>query len=159
MAPSRVENQWFCAEFPGPAQRIDQPPEELSTSHELVWEATPFGIFSVRLTRMATAAFVPVGAQGWVKTFGDLWASTLAKWSPERLDDTSAIIVGGATRQLAFKLDDEGPCGAFARVIAAPDGAEGRVLVASAIVDWTPEWETAAFRFLDSVRVVWSPPS
>ncbi len=109
---------------------------------------------------MAIDPFVAVGVGKWVADFGDSLLSGFQGRQPEVLSDGIGDPAPGLkVRNLVFRFDYEGPCGCFGRVMAVTDGDHGRVLVASAVVDCTPEGKRAAFDFLDSIRVMGSTPS
>lgn len=160
MTKENVENDWFTASFPGPVEVAQEPDNPPATVTEWATEIDPFGVFAIRVTNMAIDPFVAVGAIKWVSDFGDSLVSGFDEYRPELLEDTVRDPAPGLkVRDLVFRFDYEGPCGCFGRVMAITDGAFGRVLVASAAVGWTPDWEKAAFEFLDSIRLAVSEPA
>jgi hypothetical protein len=152
-----VDNASFVAEFPGATTMTEEHPEPWMTTTVFESEAEPFGLFTVKVAEMWQDPFLAVGPRAWVAQFGDHLLSQFADRGPEVMDDRTENPVGGAIRHLVFRMDYDGPCGVFAKVLSGPDGSVGRVVVASAVVDWSPSWEAAARCFLDSVKVRWSP--
>lgn len=155
-----VENEWFAAGFPSKVEIAHDDSDRLAKVTEYTAETQPFGIFSIRVTNMAIDVFIAVGATKWITDTGD----NLVK----RFADRKAVVVqdnhrdpapGLKVRDLSIRFDYEGACGCFGRVMAITDGKQGRILEATAIVDWSPQWEERALAFLDSVRLTVPQPS
>ena len=157
MTHEKVDNAWFVADFPSKVEVTVEASDGISQTTEFAAETQPFGIFVVRATQMPVDPFVAAGARKWVELFGDDWVKNFAQYNPEILRDLADTVVGGARRELVFRMDYQGTCGAFTRIVSHPDGYFGRILVCSAVVDWAAESETSAFRFLNSVRAKWLP--
>jgi hypothetical protein len=151
-----VENASFVAEFPGTTTVTERHPEPWMRTTVFESEAEPFGLFTVKVAEISLDAFVAVGPRAWVAQFGDHLMSQFADRSAEVMDDRTETPLGGAIRDIVLRIDYEGPCGVFAKVFSGPDGHVGRVVVASAVVDWSPSWNALARSFLDSVKVKWS---
>lgn len=151
--PEVISNEWFDATFPARVEVTEEATDvAFAKTTEFAAEVEPFGIYSIRVTQMPIDPFIAVGPRQWVKTFGDQWALNFAEYSPEMMRDEGTALLGGASRELDVRLDYGGPCKAFVRLFAHPDGNVGRIVVAAAVVSSTPTEEAAALTFLNSVK-------
>lgn len=159
MGAEAIENDWFLATFPGPVEVTEDRSEPIATVVEYVATVEPFGVFSIRVTAMRVDPFLAVGSTRWITDVGDRLVERFADKDPRILqDEIRDPSPGLRVRDLAFRFDHEGPCGCFGRIMGITDGESGRVLEATAIVDWTPKWEDMALAFLDGITLSVSPP-
>ncbi len=153
-----ITNGWFDAAFPAAVVVTEEPTDvAYAKTTDFSAEVEPFGLYSIRVTQMPIGPFSAVGPRQWVKTFGDQWPKKFADYRPHVIRDVGDAPLGGAIRELDIRLEYEGPCGAFVRLFAHPDGSVGRIVVAAAVVGSTPTDEAAALRFLESVKPKWAP--
>ena len=159
MGAETIESNWFVATFPGPVEVTEDKSEPIATVVEYVATVEPFGVFSIRVTELRLDPFLAVGATKWITDFGNRLLERFADKAPRTLDDKMRDPSPGLrVRDLVFRFDYEGPCGCFGRIMGITDGDSGRVIEATAIVDWTPTWEEMAFAFLDGITLSVSPP-
>lgn len=155
-----VENDWFVATFPGKVERTEDKSDPIAAVVEYAAEMDPFGVFSIRVTNMRVDPFLAVGASKWIADFGDRLVERFKEKRPEVFDDKIRDPAPGLrVRDLMFRFDYEGPCGCFARVMGIADGDFGRILEATAIVEWNPNWEAMAFAFLDGIKLAVAQPT
>jgi len=154
----KVTNHWFDAVFPTPVEVTEEATDVgYATTTDFSCEVEPFGLYSVRVTQMPRDPFIAVGPRQWVKTYGDHWPAKFAEFKPQVLRDEGRASLEGATRELDVRLDYQGPCNAFVRLFAHPDGETGRIVVAAVVVGSSPAEEAAAQSFLNSLKPRWAP--